>query len=76
MTSLRVNRAEEMIQAGPLGIRFLLTGADTNGSAAIFEMIVPAGQRLPAPARSHDGYEETVYGLNGNPNLDGRRRDD
>src|SRR5690242_1921410 len=63
MKSLRVNCSDEMIQIGPLGVRFLVTGADSNGSAAIFEMTVPAGERLTAPAHSHDRYEETIYGL-------------
>lgn len=65
MKSLRVNSSDETIQAGPLGIRFLVTGADSNGSAAIFEVTVPAGERLTAPAHSHDRYEETIYGLTG-----------
>jgi quercetin dioxygenase-like cupin family protein len=65
MKSLRVNCSDEMIQIGPLGVRFLVTGADSNGSAAIFEMTVPAGERLTAPAHSHDRYEETIYGLTG-----------
>jgi len=65
MTSLRVNSSDEMIQLGPLGIRFLVTGADSHGSAALFELTVPAGERLTAPAHSHDRYEETMYGLSG-----------
>jgi quercetin dioxygenase-like cupin family protein len=39
--------------------------AESNGSAAIFELTVPAGARLPAPAHSHDAFEETLYGLEG-----------
>jgi quercetin dioxygenase-like cupin family protein len=31
----------------------------------VFECIVPAGEKLRAPAHSHDAYEETVYGLRG-----------
>ena len=27
--------------------------------------MVRGGQRLPAPAHSHDHYEETIYGVNG-----------
>ena len=48
---------------GPLVVRFLLTGEQSNGNVAIFELTVPAGQKLPAPAHSHDHYEETIYGL-------------
>ncbi|HXR78281.1 MAG TPA: cupin domain-containing protein [Bryobacteraceae bacterium] len=62
---LRVNPSEESICVGPLTIRFLLTGDNSTGSIAAFEMTVPGAQRLPAPAHSHDHYEETIYGING-----------
>ncbi len=55
----------EPIVVGPLTIRFLVTGEDSGGSAALFELGVPAGAGLPGPAHSHDGYEETLYGLAG-----------
>src|SRR5262245_24448701 len=61
----RVNPSEESIRIGPLGIRFLLTGDDSGGSASVFEFTVPAGQRLAAPAHKNDAYEEVVYGLEG-----------
>lgn len=60
-----VNPSEETIHLGPLGIRFLLTADDTNGSVSIFEMTVPAGQKLAAPAHENDAYEETLYGIEG-----------
>ena len=60
-----VNPADEMIGFGPLTVRFLLTGEQSTGSIAAFEVTVAAGQRLPAPAHSHDHYEETIYGLAG-----------
>ncbi len=60
-----VNPADEMIGFGPLTVRFLLTGDQSTGSIAAFEVTVAAGQRLPAPAHSHDHYEETIYGLAG-----------
>lgn len=60
-----VNPSEESIGIGPLGIRFLLTGEDTNGSVSVFEMTVPAGQKLAAPAHKNDAYEETLYGISG-----------
>ena len=63
--SLRVNPTDETIRLGPLGVRFLITGEDAGGSVAVFELTVPAGQRLMAPAHSHDHYEETIYGLEG-----------
>ncbi|HLG75520.1 MAG TPA: cupin domain-containing protein [Ktedonobacteraceae bacterium] len=64
-TEVRLNPADEMIQVGKLQIRFLVTGAQSNGSVAVFELTVPAGEKLPAPAHSHDAYEETLYGLEG-----------
>jgi quercetin dioxygenase-like cupin family protein len=54
----------EEIKVGPLAIRFLVEGEQSGGSVAVFEFDVPAGTSLPA-AHSHDGYEETVYGLEG-----------
>jgi quercetin dioxygenase-like cupin family protein len=60
-----VNPAGETIPVGRTRIRFLVTGADSNGSAAIFELTVSAGAGLPAPPHSHDAYEESVYGLEG-----------
>ena len=54
----------EEIQVGPLAIRFLVDGQTSGGSVAVLEFDVPAGSRLPA-AHSHDGYEETIYGLAG-----------
>jgi quercetin dioxygenase-like cupin family protein len=62
---LHVNPSDESITAGPLTVRFLLTAENSNGSVPAFELLVPAGQRLPAPAHSHDHYEETIYGLAG-----------
>jgi quercetin dioxygenase-like cupin family protein len=63
--ALHVNPSAETIRLGPLAVRFLLTGDHANGSVAAFELVVPAGQRLAAPAHSHDHYEETIYGLEG-----------
>jgi quercetin dioxygenase-like cupin family protein len=64
-TQTTVNPSEETIEIGPLGIRFLLTGEDTRGSVSVFEMTVPAGQKLAAPAHKNDAYEETLYGIEG-----------
>ena len=64
-TVLRVNPSEETIRLGPLAVRFLLTGDNSTGSVAAFEVIVPGGQRLAGPAHSHDHYEETIYGISG-----------
>jgi quercetin dioxygenase-like cupin family protein len=54
----------EQIKVGDLVIRFLVEGEESAGSVAVFEFDVPAGSRVAA-AHSHDGYEETVYGLEG-----------
>ena len=61
----RVNPSEETIKIGPLGIRFLLTGDDSGGGASVFEVLVPAGQKLAAPAHKNDAYEEILYGIEG-----------
>lgn len=61
----RVNPSEETIRIGPLVIRFLLTGDDSGGSASVFEVVVPVGQKLAAPAHRNDEYEEIVYGIEG-----------
>ena len=45
--------------------RTLISGGDSNGTVAIFELIVPCGASLPVPAHSHDHYEETIYGVQG-----------
>jgi quercetin dioxygenase-like cupin family protein len=64
-TGLHVNPADETIRLGPLAVRFLITGAEASGSLALFELTVPATQRLAAPAHSHDHYDETIYGIEG-----------
>ena len=56
--------SQDTISVGALGVRFLVEGADSNGSASVFECYVPANSRMPAP-HSHDGFEETIYGLDG-----------
>jgi len=62
---LHVNPSEETIGLGPLAVRFLITGENSSGSVAAFEMTVPGAGRLAAPAHSHDHYEETIYGVDG-----------
>ena len=62
---LRVNPADETIGIGGFTVRFLVTGSESGGSVAAFELAVPAALRLPAPAHSHDHYEETIYGIEG-----------
>jgi len=52
------------IRVGDMAIRFLLEGEQSGGAVAMFEFDVPAGARIAA-AHSHDGYDETIYGLEG-----------
>jgi quercetin dioxygenase-like cupin family protein len=68
-----VTSTSEEIRIGELTIRFRLEGEESGGSIAVFEFDVPAGARVPV-AHSHDGYEETIYGLEGvlTWTLDGR----
>ncbi len=61
----RVNPSQETIKIGPLEIRFLLTRDDSNGSLSVFEVLVPAGEKLAAPAHKNDAYEEMLYGIEG-----------
>jgi quercetin dioxygenase-like cupin family protein len=55
---------DDTITIGELGVRFLVEAAESNASASVFECYVPADARMPAP-HSHDGFEETIYGLEG-----------
>lgn len=54
----------EEIKVGPLAIRFLVESDESGGTVAVFEFDVPAGMKVAA-GHSHDGYEETIYGLEG-----------
>jgi quercetin dioxygenase-like cupin family protein len=54
----------EDIRVGEMAIRFLVEGEESGGSVAVFEFEVPAGAKVAA-GHSHDGYEETIYGIEG-----------
>jgi quercetin dioxygenase-like cupin family protein len=54
----------DTITVGALRVRFLVESDDSNGNASVFECYVPANSRMPAP-HSHNGFEETIYGLEG-----------
>ena len=54
----------DKINVGGMAIRFLVEGEESGGSVAVFEFDVPTGTKVAA-AHSHDGYEETIYGLEG-----------
>jgi quercetin dioxygenase-like cupin family protein len=55
---------DDTITVGEFRVRFLVAAANSNGNASVFECDVPANSRMPAP-HSHDGFEETIYGLEG-----------
>src|SRR5215204_4252666 len=52
------------IKVGGMAIRFLVEGEESGGSVAVFEFDVPTATKVAA-GHSHDGYEETIYGLEG-----------
>jgi quercetin dioxygenase-like cupin family protein len=64
------------IDLGDIEIRFLVEAGDSAGAATVFECRVGAEAKVPA-AHSHDGFEETVYGLEGITTftIDGDTRD-
>jgi len=55
---------QEEIRLGGMVVRFLVEGDQSAGSVAVFEFDVPSGAKVAA-AHSHDGYDETIYGLAG-----------
>jgi hypothetical protein len=54
----RVNASEETVKIGPLGIRFLLTGNDSNGSVSMFE--IPQGLQAPRVPRQACSLHNTM----------------
>jgi quercetin dioxygenase-like cupin family protein len=64
------------IHVGAIEVRFLVEAEDSHGAATVFECLVPGDARVPVP-HSHDGFEETVYGLEGVTTftVDGHTRD-
>ena len=57
-------RMRDEIKIGEIAIRFLVEGDESAGSVSVFEFDVPVGASVAA-AHSHDGFEETIYGLDG-----------
>src|SRR4051794_2328945 len=55
---------KEPIALGGMTIQFLVEGADSGGSVAVFRCDLPVAARLPVP-HSHDDFDETIYGLSG-----------
>ena len=66
----------ETIRVGAISVRFVLDAETSGGSATAFECEVPANAVMSA-AHSHDGFEETNYGLAGVTTftVDGERRE-
>ena len=64
------------IRLGALTIRFVLDAETSDGCATAFECDVPANAVM-AVAHSHDGFDETNYGLVGVTTftVDGERRE-
>jgi quercetin dioxygenase-like cupin family protein len=52
------------ITIGGIIVDFIMEAAASNGVATVFECIVAAGDQVPPP-HSHDGFDETIYGLEG-----------
>jgi quercetin dioxygenase-like cupin family protein len=62
--SHKSTRRARSITIGGIIIDFLVEAADSDGVATVFECIVAANAHVPPP-HSHDGFDETVYGLEG-----------
>ena len=52
------------ISLGAIEITFKIDAEDSGGSHTVFECRVAPAGKVPVP-HSHDGFEETIYGLDG-----------
>jgi quercetin dioxygenase-like cupin family protein len=52
------------INLGGIDVEFLVEAEDSGGAATVFECAVAGGAMVPPP-HSHDGFDESVYGLAG-----------
>jgi len=61
------------IKLGGIDVRFLVEAPNSDGAATVFECAVAGGAQVPPP-HSHDAFDETVYGLEGDLTftIDGR----
>jgi quercetin dioxygenase-like cupin family protein len=59
-----MNAGTSSIQLGAIRVDILVEAEDSGGRVTVFECLVPAGAKVPAP-HSHDGFEDTVYVLEG-----------
>jgi quercetin dioxygenase-like cupin family protein len=63
----------EIINLGPLQLKFFYSKDDTAGSIDMFEMTVQPNARMPIP-HYHESWDEIIYGLTGKTTwrVDGR----
>ena len=54
----------ETVRIGPLEIRSLIDSGASNGTHTLIEVVVPPDAQMPVP-HSHDAFEETFVGLEG-----------
>jgi len=66
----------EVVRIGALELRFLVDETQGSGDLVMFEFLVPANARVPAP-HLHRDVDEAVCGLDGTltTTLDGRRHE-
>jgi len=69
-------RAQNVVRAGDLELRFLVDEIHGTGQLVMFELIVPDRARVPVP-HYHRQVDETIYGLKGilTTTVDGRRHE-
>jgi quercetin dioxygenase-like cupin family protein len=63
-----VRTGSKEIRLGQLGIRFVVDGPAEGASLSMFELEVGPQAGMPVP-HSHDGFDETAYGLRGRLSL-------
>jgi quercetin dioxygenase-like cupin family protein len=56
--------SHEPIDLGPITVTFSVVAEESNGTVTVLRCDVAAGAGIPL-AHSHDGFEETIYGLEG-----------
>ncbi len=54
----------EPIRLGPITVTFSVDAEQSNGTVTVARCDVAAGAGIPL-AHSHDGFEETIYGVSG-----------
>jgi quercetin dioxygenase-like cupin family protein len=69
-------RSDNVVQIGSLELHFLVDETQGSGSVVMFEFLVPASARVPAP-HYHRDVDEVVYGLEGilTTTLDGQKHE-